>query len=275
MYSFGPIPRLNKSGRLVGTHQQIDRVARRSLMALINEPNNFPTIHDILHFEGIRGPDGVKLRSPGVDEPHHFINPEKPHEGELLKYINGHIQNLAKALKEDNQERAAFEAAWLAHAITDGLTPAHQVPYQEMVDDLRGKRQLEHQTVKDKIIIKGDTTKDTLKNSWYYWGPKGILSTHTLFEGGVASVVRGYRMRLAQPTSDELHMIRDGKFETYYIQAVHDVAALNMYDSFKKMGWTETLARQTVDELIPTIVKVVTLAWYKAWHMATKEKRAR
>ncbi|WP_457914771.1 hypothetical protein [Candidatus Minimicrobia naudis] len=36
----------------------------------------------------------------------------------LLEMIDGHIGNLARALRTNNSERAAFEAAWMAHAIT-------------------------------------------------------------------------------------------------------------------------------------------------------------
>ena len=32
---------------------------------------------------------------------------------------------------------AAFEAAWLAHAVTDGFTPAHHEPLEEQLEGLR------------------------------------------------------------------------------------------------------------------------------------------
>ena len=38
--------------------------------------------------------------------------------------------------------------------------------------------------------------------------------------------------------------------------------ALDMYERFKRTGWTRTLARQTANELLPTIIRAVTLAWY-------------
>ncbi len=66
-----------KSGRLGGTHQQIDRLARKRLAEIA--PNYwFPDIKQILHFEGKNGPDGIKRKSPGVDEPWHFIDPHNP-----------------------------------------------------------------------------------------------------------------------------------------------------------------------------------------------------
>ena len=89
----------------------------------------FPSIDEILNFEGIRGPDGLKRKSPGVDEPEHFIIPDKD-DGVLIGYIRNHHWNLVRALRRKDRERAAFEAAWLAHAITDGLTPAHHYPFR-------------------------------------------------------------------------------------------------------------------------------------------------
>ena len=64
MYAFGPLPRQKRTGRVIGTHQKIDRVARRHLTRHIPSHAIFPTIQQILHFEGSRGPDGIKLKSP-------------------------------------------------------------------------------------------------------------------------------------------------------------------------------------------------------------------
>lgn len=275
MYSFGPLPNQKKSGRIVGTHQKIDRIARRHLTKIIGEHANFPNIKDILHFEGIHGPDGVKLRSPGIDEPKHFINPKLPYEGELLTYIDGHIINLANALRQKNQERAAFEASWLAHAVTDGLTPAHQIPYEEMVNELWGDSTSSRDRVRDKVIIEGKTPLKTIKNSWEYWGPKGILSSHTLFEAGVAMAIRGRRFSHVEPIAADYAALASKGFETLYVQLVQEVAALDMYESFKRTGWTENLGRQTNNELMPRIIKAVILAWYSAYELSQKEVNAR
>lgn len=271
MYSFGPLPNQKKSGRVVGTHQKIDRIARRHLTHIIGEEANFPKINEILHFEGIRGPDGVKLRSPGVDEPKHFINPERPHEGQLLQYIDSHIINLVQALRENNHSRAAFEAAWLAHAVTDGLTPAHQVPYEEMVNELWGENDSERNRVRDKLLIKGETRLKTVRNAWEYWGPKGILSSHTLFEAGVTVVTKGRRFLHVRPTSqDFLYLERNG-YQKLYIRLVQEVAALKMYDNFLETGWTERLGRQTNEELMPRIILAVVLAWFAAYQASQQE----
>jgi hypothetical protein len=103
------------SGRFIGVHQKIDRVARRNIEPILPDWCNFPDIKNILHFEGKNGPDGVKRKSPAVDEPWHFINPDDPNDTALLEMIDGHIGNLARALQTNNSERAAFEAAWMAY----------------------------------------------------------------------------------------------------------------------------------------------------------------
>ena len=120
------------SGRVFGAHQNIDRVARRHLAKLLPDNSAFPSIRQILHFEGINGPDGIKRKSPAVDEPWHYYNPFDRADTKLIELIQSHYANLVAALKANNQERAGFEAAWLAHAIVDGLTPAHHYPYEEI-----------------------------------------------------------------------------------------------------------------------------------------------
>ena len=161
------------SGRFIGVHHKIDRVARRHLTPMLPDWCEFPDIKDILHFEGKNGPDGVKRKSPAVDEPWHFINPKDPNDTALLDMIDQHIDNLAKALQKHNSERAAFEAAWMAHAITDGLTPAHHFPLEHAMQELRGGEGLETRTsILKKNVMKGDTGIELIKNNWKFWGAK-------------------------------------------------------------------------------------------------------
>src|SRR5436190_16657511 len=126
MYSGTTLTKL--SGRLMGAHQKIDRIARRHLTTLTDTDVPFPTIKNILHFEGKNGPDGIKRKSPAQDEPWHFFSPFDDTDSKIVKLINEHYDKLVEQLKADNQERAAFEAAWLAHTLVDGLTPAHYYP---------------------------------------------------------------------------------------------------------------------------------------------------
>ena len=167
MYSFGPLPRQKNSGRIIGTHQKIDRVARKHLRRYLAKDVEFPSIKDILHFEGQRGPDGVKLKSPGQDEPWHFIDPKKL-SGVLLESIDDHIDNLAEALSRKDTVRASFEAAWLAHAVCDGLTPAHHDPLHEQLHEIKKHNSsARSQKVRSNIIMAGGgSSKQFIKNNW-------------------------------------------------------------------------------------------------------------
>ena len=104
-----------------------------------NNAGQAPTTREILHFEGNNGPDGIKRKSPSVDEPWHYIDPANPNDRALAGMINDHYVNLVQALRDANRVRAAFEAAWMAHAITDGLTPAHHYPLSDKIEELWGK----------------------------------------------------------------------------------------------------------------------------------------
>src|SRR5690242_1301911 len=128
-----------KSGRVMGVHQKIDRVAYRHIKHLAAAQPAFPTVLQILHFEGLNGPDGIKRKSPAQDEPWHYINPDDPADRTLVDMINDHIYNMSVALRVGERERAAFEAAWMAHAIVDGLTPAHHYPLEKKLEELRGE----------------------------------------------------------------------------------------------------------------------------------------
>ncbi|PID30230.1 hypothetical protein CR983_02955 [Candidatus Saccharibacteria bacterium] len=262
MYSIGPLPRQKRTGRHVGTHQKIDRIARRHLRTLVRDDSIFPTAKEIIHFEGMRGPDGIKLKSPGVDEPVHFIDPVTL-DGPLLDYISEHSHNLSRALHDGDRVRAAFEAAWLAHAVTDGLTPAHHEPYEEQLRSLR-KDSEPAKKLRAKMLIRGQSRRETLRNNWKYWGAHGIMTTHTLFEAGVVTASKSYDFDSACPAQADIDAVRRDGFEATYIRLIKEVATLDMYETFKRTGWTRRLAKQTNKELLPRIIIAVTLAWYAA-----------
>jgi len=259
----------SKSGRLVGAHQKIDRAARHHVAALLETSKyhaSFPSISRILHFEGRNGPDGIKTKSPAKDEPWHYFSPFDVDDTLLIELIDGHYANLVKSLRKDDPVVAAFEAAWLAHAVVDGLTPAHHYPYEEKLDELRGGLGKETRiTYKDKLLMPGDNGRDTIKNNWKMWGPKGLFTTHLAFEWGVASIM--LPMRLAQrtrPTAADIADIDRMTVPEYYRRVAQEVAALGMYDSFYAKGWTARLAKDVRQQLVPSIVKAVALIWYKA-----------
>ncbi|SRR6266550_1947605 len=253
----------DSSGNLLGAHQKIDKVARLALEESLPD-TSFPVIKSILHFEGKNGPDGIKRKSPAKDEPWHYYDPTDPNDTALLEMIQEHTANLVKALRRQSNEKAAFEAAWLAHAVVDGLTPAHHYPLEEKIEELWGYPKDQRLTIRDKNIIIGEGYRDTMWKNWQYWGAKGVFTTHLMFEWGVAATIKPLKLKEGYPTGNDLVRVRDEGIIPLYKEAAQRIYALKMYERFGRKGWTRRLARETRHELAPSIVKMVTLAWYAA-----------
>ena len=188
-----------------------------------------------MYFEGAKGPDGLKRKSPGVDEPTHFIIPDQD-DGVLIKDIMNRHHNLKKAIKKHDQTRTAFEAAWLAHAIVDGLTPAHHFPYQKAVSELMSDK--EYKTIFGqpvKGIMRGDSFSESARNNWLYWGVEGIMSKHIAFEYGCAIVAKSTPNRSLAPKLSPA--------EIAHLKRYHDLdlkrefyASLHKIDNLQKTG---------------------------------------
>ncbi len=255
----------NASGRIIGAHQKLDRVARRALETLA-PGGNFPAIRDILHFEGKNGPDGIKSKSPARDEPWHYYDPKDPRDRQLIQLIERHSKNLAAALKRKDVEKSAFEAAWLAHALVDGLTPAHHFPLEEKLKELRGEGLETRTTIKDKLIVRseGDTKREMFAKNWEFWGAKGVMTTHGLYEWGVATTIAPLRLKAGYPTKAECRKVLKTGIVDLFVKAATQIYDLKMYDRFMRKGWTQAMARETREFLAPLLVKTITLAWYEA-----------
>jgi hypothetical protein len=263
MYSGTTLTKM--SGRVLGAHQKIDKIARKHLTKLLGDDAVFPKAGAILHFEGKNGPDAIKRKSPAQDEPWHYYSPFDDDDSRLIELIKDHYDKLVKELKAQNKERIAFEAAWLAHAIVDGLTPAHHYPYEEKLTELRKGKGIESRTtIKDKLVMPGDTTREKMKNNWKMWGPKGLLTTHGFFEFGVATIIAPLGFGEAVPTRDDVKEMQEiGVVEAFQRRA-KEIAVLDMYATYYKKGWTPKLAYEVRHKLGPAIVQMVTLAWYGA-----------
>jgi hypothetical protein len=262
------------SGRLLGAHQKIDRAARRCLKLALPEAD-FPSIRRILHFEGGNGPDAIKRKSPAHDEPWHYIQPFDETDTILLNLIDEHYTLLVKALAKDDMVRAGFEAAWLAHAMVDGLTPAHHYPYEEKLEELRGGRGKESRTtLKTKMVMPGETKREQLSNNWKMWGAKGLLTTHGTFEWGVATIILPMRFHKKIDVSEmEAEHIAEFGISQWFRRIAQNVANMGLYDDFYTNGWTNRLAKDIRRELAPTIVRAVATAWSSAALEASKEKK--
>lgn len=256
------------SGRVLGAHQKIDRVARNHLTLLLADDTIFPSARRILHFEGKNGPDGIKRKSPAKDEPWHYYSPFNDDDSQLRELIVEHYKSLVERLKSGNKERVAFEAAWLAHALVDGLTPAHHYPYEEKLIELRGEGIETRTTIKEKLIVPGDTRRDAVKKNWKVWGPKGLISTHGLFELGIATLILPMSFQQSIPSQHDISVAKDIGIAEWFKRSAREIAVLDMYDRYYKRGWTTRLAYDVRQRLAPTIIKTVALAWYCALHDA-------
>lgn len=273
MYS-GTVLR-NKSGRVMGVHQRIDRLARRELSALLGTKHStFPLIKQILHFEGLNGPDGIKRKSPGQDEPWHYLDPHNPDDDNLRRMIEDHMHNLTRALVDKNHQRAAFEAAWMAHAIADGLTPAHHYPLEEKLEQLRNGEGLEtRNTPRKKLVLPGQTRRHQIINNWEFWGAKGVMTTHFMFEWGIATTIATGKLPNTIPSASDIERLKKAGFMELFDETLKRIVSLQLYEEFQKVGWTRRLARETKEHLVPEIVRIVVLAWYKCWIDAQAEEK--
>jgi hypothetical protein len=252
------------SGRIIGAHQKIDRIARTHLERLA--PGcEFPKTKTILHFEGNNGPDAIKRKSPAKDEPWHYIQPYDITDDNLLHIIEDHYNLLVDALRRKDDVRAAFEAAWLAHAIVDGLTPAHHYPYEEKLVELRGGEGIETRTsIKKKLVMPGETRRNQINNNWKMWGPKGLFTTHAAFEWGFSTVILPLRLRSAMPAQSDMDTFTRTGVGPWFRTQAQQIAALGMYENFYLNGWSSKLARQVRRELAPAILRAVTTVWHGA-----------
>lgn len=262
------------SGRVLGAHQKIDRVARRHMTLLLKNTKAFPTSRQILHFEGQNGPDAIKRKSPAKDEPWHYFNPFAPGDTQLLDLIDDHHKQLTKELKANNFERAAFEAAWLAHALVDGLTPAHHYPYEEELMKLRkGASNESRTTIKEKLVMHGDTKSELLLNNWKMWGSKGLMTTHGSFEWGFSMLIAPLAFTDAVPSDEDIAKIQELGLREYFVQIAREVAVLNLFDDYYEKGWNLRLAYRVRYKLAPILIKTITLAWYTATEEGKGQKK--
>lgn len=266
-----------KADKIAGTHQKIDRAARLTLRKILSKnPTfskvHFPKIDEILVFEGNGGPDGIKTKSPGKDEPWHFVKPY----GDLTPiktYVENHLFNLSKALSEENYVRASFEAGWMAHAITDALTPAHQYPMTDKIIEISGKKPEERDKIIKKMFLSGKNWRERLLNNWEYIGPKGVMSSHMLYEMGVATMITSIAAKKItnDPTEEEISRVLNGDFMKVFEEKIKWVADQKYYETYLEKGWTTSLARNTKSILLPEISKIVALGWFEGIRRASVE----
>ncbi len=258
----------NFSGNVVGAHQKIDRIARKHLALLGVQPQLFPSVRQILRFEGKNGPDAAKSKLDSEHAPWHFYDPFDPDDGMLLEQIMEHYKLLVTSLRKVNRERSAFESSWLAHAIVDGLTPAHHFPFEAELENLRGEGKETRDTVLKKVLIPASTTKELISKNWAFWGAKGLFTNHFLFEWGAAAVFAPLNASIGYPSRYDIKKAQEIGLAEAFKRTAREIALLDMYDRFCTHGWSPKLANDVRKELAPRMIRMVAIAWYMAYDEA-------
>jgi hypothetical protein len=249
----------------VGIHQRFDMAAYRMIERFLPD-GIFPTIKEILHFEGYNGPDGLNVKAQGLthlrprkdgdDKPSHYYDPASE-TGEIPHLIESHYRALVGALKRSDMIRAAFEGAWLAHYIGDGLTPAHHWPWEEKIAEAAANA--------SKEVRRGDTSKFTalLKKNWAIWGAKGHMTTHMHFEFGIAFALLIFPIQ-PQFSDQELARARALGPVDYFKGEAREVASLKLYDRFYEQGWNADIATIIKNQLAPQTARAIGTIWLLA-----------
>ena len=257
------LPLKNRFVRLVGTHQKLDRVSRRFLSRFIAPDVYFPSGKEIVYFEGMRGPDGLIRKCPNSPQPTHFIIPDAD-DKILLTQILDCQKNLKTALKEKNNERAAFEAAWLAHYLTDALTPAHHFPLHDVRDELMSDNEYFEIFGRPlRYVMRGDSPKETVKNNWQYYGKNGHMTKHFFFEFKIAQIITPMKTKNLYPKLSKKDLEKVNLEKEFY-KSLDKVACLKMYDRYRELGWTGKMNQEVKKIVLPEIIKLITLAWYSS-----------
>ncbi|MBW4061582.1 hypothetical protein HJC99_03390 [Candidatus Saccharibacteria bacterium] len=238
----------------VGIHQRFDTAAFH-MIARYLPTHGFPTLKDIVYFEGYNGPDGLKVKSPGVNEPSHLYDPIND-KGEVPLHITNHYAGLVRSIQAGDRIRGAFEASWLAHYICDGLTPAHHWPLEAKVAEAASD-------ALDDIAADTSRFTATLKKYWAVWGVKGHMSTHFYFESGIALALMSYPIR-ATYSDDELAKARQLGALEYFKAEARNIAALDLYERFYVQGWSPEILNALKNQIAPLTARTIGMIWLLA-----------
>lgn len=162
----------------------------------------------------------------------------------------------------------------MAHAITDALTPAHQYPMTDKIIEISGKSPSERDKIIKKMFLSGDNWRERILNNWEYIGPKGVMSSHMLYEMGVATMISSMAAKkfALMPTNEEIQIVLDGNFMKLFENKIKWVFNQEYYKRYMEKGWTTRLAQETKYILLPEISKMVALGWFEGIRLAYEKE---
>ena len=213
------------------------------LAPMINR-QRFARRRDILNFEGYGGPDGLKVK--GNYSTDHLWDPVNE-IGHLPQWIAIHNDNLIASLRKRDYIEAGFHAGWMAHYITDSLTPAHHISY--------------------KLIAEEYADASKLTRRWKTWGSKGWKSSHLAFESGISTATLFSPLRVKLDL-ELVERVREHGIEHVIKEESHKIAKLGLYEEFIADGWTTKLAKAVRATVVPRIPQMIAAAWLAAYQEA-------
>jgi len=230
----------------VGTHQKFDRTAYGLIKNQI-ESDKFPSRSLLLKFEGAGGPDGLKFK--GNYKTDHLWDPVNK-IGFLPMWIEINYKNLVEALKKGDMEKAAFEAGFMAHYLTDSLTPAHHMSHKYLLEEYENNK---------------------YRRRWKVYGHKGLLSSHVAFEAGVSSAILFSPIKV-KFDEELLKSIKKNGIKQVVMNESLAISKHKMYEQFLRKGWSAKLAKSMKATVVKRIPQLVAAAWLAAYQEAYNGK---
>ena len=127
-----------------------------------------------------------------------------------------------------------------------------------------GGNMKDRSSISKKWFIKAPTKSGTVKNTWKMWGPKGLISTHSYFEFGVAILLAPLSVEAANLSPSDIKSLSEDGIIEVFKNTAREIAVLDIYNDYYRRGWTPRSAYVVRKKLYPAIVKTVTLAWYSS-----------
>jgi hypothetical protein len=90
------------------------------------------------------------------------------------------------------------------------------------------------------------------------------MTVHGMFEFGVATIIAPLSMNEAVPSEREMQLISEIGPTAWFKRAAREIAVLDMYDRYRRRGWSTKLVYDVRHKLGPTIVQTLCLVWYAA-----------
>ena len=199
----------------------------------------------VLKFEGSGGPDGLKFK--GNYSTDHLWDPVNK-IGHLPDWIEVHYKNLVAALKAGDEAKAAFEAGFMAHYLTDSLTPAHHLSHKFILEEYEGKK---------------------YRKRWKVYGHKGLLSSHVAFEAGISSAIMFTSIKV-KFDEDLYKSIRTKGIKEVVLSESLAISKHKMYETYLEKGWSSKLAKTIKATTVKRIPQLISAAWMSAYQEAYK-----